>query len=184
MALIARGHKQAAGDRKPREKEGKMAKLVDIVDKTSAKVEEAAEIIGNHMVDGFQLIALFAIGSTIVWSAVNAYLGMMRQGSATVEDILLLFIFLELGAMVGIYFKTNKLPVQFLIYVAITVMTRSLASSLSIKDMTDERLLTVAGSTLILAIASFVLRYSSEDEMPFISHKSTGMDDRPPKGKE
>ena len=109
---------------------------------------------------------------------------MMRQGSASVEDILLLFIFLELGAMVGIYFKTNKLPVQFLIYVAITVMTRSLASSLSIKEMTDERLLTVAGSTLILAIASFVLRYSSEDEMPFISHKSMEMDDRPSKGKE
>ncbi len=160
-----------------------MAKLVDLVDKTAAKAEAAAEIIGNHMVDGFQLIALFAIGSTIVWSAIAAYLGMMRQGSASVEDILLLFIFLELGAMVGIYFKTNKLPVQFLIYVAITVMTRSLASSLSVKDMTDERLLTVAGATLILAIASFILRYSSEDEMPFISHTSKKKDDRPSKGK-
>ena len=136
------------------------------------------------MVDGVQLIALFAIGSTIVWSAIAAYLGMMRQGSASIEDILLLFIFLELGAMVGIYFKTNRLPVQFLIYVAITVLTRSLASSLNIKDMTDERLLTVAGATLILAIASFVLRYSSADEMPFISHTSTEMDDRPSKGKE
>ena len=161
-----------------------MAKHVDIVDKTSAKVEEAAEIIGNHMVDGFQLIALFAIGSTIVWSAGVAYLGMIRQGAASVEDILLLFIFLELGAMVGIYFKTNRLPVQFLIYVAITVLTRSLASSLNLQDMTDERLFTVAGATLILAIASFVLRYASADEMPFISHKSDEMDDRPSKGKE
>ncbi len=161
-----------------------MAKLFDLADKTAAKAEEAAEKIGNHMVDGFQLVALFAIGSTIVWSAIAAYLGMMRQGAASVEDILLLFIFLELGAMVGIYFKTNRLPVQFLIYVAITVLTRSMASSLNIKDMTDERLLTVAGATLILAIASFVLRYSSEDEMPFISHKSTEMDDRPSKGKE
>ncbi len=161
-----------------------MANLVDLVDKTSAKAEEAAEILGNHMVDGFQLIALFAIGSTIVWSAVDAYLGMMQQGAASVADILLLFIFLELGAMVGIYFKTNKLPVQFLIYVAITVMTRSLASSLSIKEMTDERLLVVVGSTLILAIASFVLRYASADEMPFISHTSEEMDDRPSKGKE
>ena len=136
------------------------------------------------MVDGFELIALFAIGSTIVWSAAVAYLGMMRQGAASVEDILLLFIFLELGAMVGIYFKTNRLPVQFLIYVAITVMTRSLASSLSIKDMTDERLLTVAGATLILAIASFILRYSSAEEMPFISHTRKEMDDRLSKGKE
>ena len=147
-----------------------MKKLLDQTDKIANKLEQAAENIGNHLVDGFQLIALFAIGATIFWSAINSYLEMMEKGAASVEDILLLFIFLELGAMVGIYFKTNRLPVQFLIYVAITVMTRSLASSLNIADMSDSRLLAVAGSTLILAIASFVLRYSSEDEMPFISH--------------
>ena len=94
----------------------------------AVKGEKTAEKLGNHLVDGFQMIALFAIGGTIVWSAFHAYLGMMSKGAATVEDILLLFVFLELGAMVGIYFKTNRLPVQFLIYVAITVMTRSLAS--------------------------------------------------------
>jgi len=161
-----------------------MPNILDFVEETAEKAENLAEKLGNHMVDGFQLVALFAIGATIVWSAVDAYLGMMQQGSATVEDILLLFIFLELGAMVGIYFKTNKLPVQFLIYVAITVMTRSLASSLNIKDMTDDRLLAVAVATLILAIASFVLRYSSEDKMPFISHTNKETDERPSKGKE
>lgn len=149
-----------------------MIEIVDSVDEKANAAEEVAEKIGNHLVDWFQLVALFAIGATIVWSAVYSYIGMMRQGVATVEDILLLFIFLELGAMVGIYFKTNRLPVQFLIYVAITVMTRSVASSLGIKDMTDERLLAVAGAILLLAIASFVLRYSSEKEMPFISHTS------------
>ncbi len=149
-----------------------MAKLIDQTEKLADRAEQTAERMGNHLVDGFQLIALFAIGATIVWSALHSYLGMMAKGVASIEDILLLFIFLELGAMVGIYFKTNRLPVQFLIYVAITVMTRSLASSLSIKDMTDERLLTISGATLILAIASFVLRYSSEEQMPFISHVS------------
>lgn len=148
-----------------------MNKLVDRTDNFANALEKAAETIGNHLVDGFQMIALFAIGATIVWSATFSYIGMMQQGAASVEDILLLFIFLELGAMVGIYFKTNRLPVQFLIYVAITVMTRSLASSLNIADMSDSRLLAVAGATLILAIASFVLRYSSEEQVPFISHK-------------
>lgn len=144
----------------------------------AVKGEKTAEKLGNHLVDGFQMIALFAIGGTIVWSAFHAYLGMMSKGAATVEDILLLFVFLELGAMVGIYFKTNRLPVQFLIYVAITVMTRSLASSLNIKDMTDERLLTIAAATLGLAIASLVLCYSAEGEMPVISHVSDRDTDR------
>ncbi len=68
------------------------------------------------MVDGFQYLALFVIGATIVWSAAFTYMGMIGKGVAGVDDILLLFIFLELGAMVGIYFKSNRLPVQFLLY--------------------------------------------------------------------
>jgi phosphate starvation-inducible membrane PsiE len=32
---------------------------------------------------------------------------MGAAGLASISDILLLFIYLELGAMVGIYFKTN-----------------------------------------------------------------------------
>jgi len=155
-----------------------MKKIIGLIDRAATGAEVTGEKIGNHLVDGFQLIALFAIGATIVWSAFYSYLGMIAQGAATVEDILLLFIFLELGAMVGIYFKTNRLPVQFLIYVAITVMTRSLASSLSIKDLTDERLLTIAGATVLLAIASLVLRFSSEEQVPFISHTNKDSRDK------
>ena len=100
-------------------------------------------------------------------------MGMIGKGVASVDDILLLFIFLELGAMVGIYFKTNRLPVQFLLYVAITVMTRSLASTLSVMDMTDQRLLAITGAILVLAIAVFVLRYASHKFPPFAARVET-----------
>lgn len=63
---------------------------------------------------------------SVVWSAVHEYLKMVGAGHATLEDILLLFIYLELGAMVGIYFKTHRLPVQYLIYIAITALSRHL----------------------------------------------------------
>ncbi|MFC1357094.1 MAG: hypothetical protein G8D58_10720 [gamma proteobacterium symbiont of Phacoides pectinatus] len=53
------------------------------------------------------------------------------------KDVLLLFIYLELGAMVGIYFKTKRLPVRFLIYIAITALTRLLA--IDVKVMEDLR---------------------------------------------
>ena len=52
---------------------------------------------------------IFAIGAVTAWAAVMAFLGMLDKGHITVDDILLLFIYLELGAMVGIYFKTNQL---------------------------------------------------------------------------
>ena len=56
------------------------------------------------------------------------FLSMIEFGSAKIEDILLLFIYLELGAMVGIYFKTKHMPLRFLIYVAMTALTRLLFS--------------------------------------------------------
>ncbi len=146
-----------------------MRKLLERAEQLAEKGEGVTEKLGNYMVDGFQYLALFVIGATIVWSAAATYMGMIDKGVASVDDILLLFIFLELGAMVGIYFKTNRLPVQFLLYVAITVMTRSLASTLSIMDMADQRLLAITGAILMLAVAVLVLRYASHKFPPFIS---------------
>ena len=60
------------------------------------------ETFGNQLVDVFILVALFVLGATVVWSAVFAYLIMIEKSHATIEDILLLFIYLELGAMIGI----------------------------------------------------------------------------------
>ena len=128
-----------------------------------------SEAVGKLLVEGFQMFALFVIGATVVWSAAHDYWQMMQQGVASVEDILTLFIYLELGAMVGIYFQTNRLPVQFLIYVAITILTRSLASSLKVLEMESVQLLAVTGAVLILAVSVLVLRYASHVP-PFISH--------------
>ena len=151
-----------------------MSRLNSVAEKLDV-VEKHTEKIGHYMVDLFQYTALFVIGGTIVWSGVYTYIGLIQKGSATVDDILLLFIFLELGAMVGIYFKTSRLPVQFLLYVAITVLTRSLASTLNVSEMPDTRLLSITGGTLILALSVWVLRHASWKFPPFISH--TEVDD-------
>jgi protein PsiE len=112
--------------------------------------------LGNSLVSGFQIAALFVIGATIVWSAAHEYIEMIRAGRARLDDILLLFIYLELGTIVGIYFKTDRLPVLFLLYVAITAMTRFLA--IDIKALSIESLLIVTGSILILTLAVLVLQ--------------------------
>jgi len=116
---------------------------------------------GGLLVEGFNYLALFAIGGTIVWSAVVAFLGMAAKGQASIDDILLLFIYLELGAMVGIYFKTNHMPVRFLIYVGITALTRLLVGDIASHHRLDWGLLVVPASILLLALASLVVRYGS-----------------------
>src|SRR5690625_737509 len=84
-----------------------------------------------------------------------------EQGRASVDDILLLFIYLELGAMVGIYFKTNHMPVRFLIYVAITALTRLLISDISHHGESPTNVLYTSGAILLLALAVLVVRFAS-----------------------
>lgn len=123
------------------------------------KIYSRIDKIGNLLVDAFHTLGLFVIGGTIVWSAIAAYIGMVGEGHASLKDILLLFIYLELGAMVGIYFKTHRLPVRFLIYIAITALTRLL--TIDIKTMPDQHILTITGAILILTLAVLLLRFGS-----------------------
>ncbi len=117
--------------------------------------------IGGFAVAIFHYLALFAIGGAIVWSAALAFIQMTLKGGATINDILLLFIYLELGAMVGIYFKTNHMPVRFLIYIAITALTRLLVEDISRNHRLDMGILVVSGAILLLALATLVIRFAS-----------------------
>ena len=113
----------------------------------------------NILVDIFHYLALFVIGATVVWSAVYEYLGMMSKGYAALKDILVLFIYLELGAMIGVYFKTHRLPVQFLIFIAITALSRHLV--IDVQMVSDSfhlyLLLSISGAIVLLSGALFVL---------------------------
>jgi protein PsiE len=115
--------------------------------------------IGDYLVDGFHLFGLFVIGATIVWSAIYKYIALMQSGHAALDDILTLFIYLELGAMVGIYFKTHRLPVTFLIYIAITALTRFLA--VDVKHLEMNSVVMITAAILVLTLAVVALQFSS-----------------------
>jgi len=124
-------------------------------------MEALADALGTFLVDAFHHLALFAIGGTTVWSAAAAFAGMVGRGEANLSDILLLFIYLEIGAMVGIYFKTTRLPVRYLIYIAITALGRVLIELVSAEHRTGTDILVVAGAILMLSFAVLVLRFGS-----------------------
>jgi phosphate starvation-inducible membrane PsiE len=124
-------------------------------------MKDAADTFGALLVDAFHYLALFAIGATTVWSAAVAFIGMVAQGRASLGDIPLLFIYLEIGAMVGIYFKTTRLPVRYLIYVAITALGRVLIEIVGAEHRTGMDILVITGAILLLSFAVLVLRFGS-----------------------
>src|ERR1700716_552097 len=125
------------------------------------EMKDTADAVGQFLVDAFHLLALFIMGATTVWSATAAFVGMVTQGRASLADILLLFIYLEIGAMVGIYFKTTRLPVRYLIYIAITALGRVLIELVGAEHQTGMELLVVAGAILLLAFAVLMLKFGS-----------------------
>ena len=126
------------------------------------KVEALLDRFGNLAVEGFHYIALFVIGCMIIWSAGHTIFEIITiKQFATIDDILLLFIYLELGAMVGIYFKTNHMPVRFLIYVAITALTRLLIADIQHNHKASMDQVIITGSILILALAILIVRFAS-----------------------
>ena len=73
--------------------------------------------------------------------------------------------------MVGIYFKTKRMPVRFLIYVAITALTRMLVGIIQVDHHLVEEvpigelpvlpLIYISAAILILAVATLVIRFGS-----------------------
>jgi len=115
--------------------------------------------LGNKMFEAFHLVGLFVIGTAILWASWVEVFHIIGEGGPKIKDVLLLFIYLELGAMVGIYFKTKRMPVRYLLYIAVTALTRVL--TIDVKEMSDIHMLTLTGAILILSLAILVLRVGS-----------------------
>lgn len=102
-------------------------------------------------------IGLAVIGlATIVagWQEVQA---MLNAGKVSLADLLLMFIYLEVLTMVGLYFESGKLPVRFPLYIGMVALARYLI--LDMKDLDVWRMLGVSLSIVLLAAAVLAIRY-------------------------
>jgi protein PsiE len=70
---------------------------------------------------------------------------------------LLLFIYLEVLAMVRVYLRSGKLPIRMPLYIAIVALARYLI--LDMKAMDNWRIIAIAVAALILGAAILLIRY-------------------------
>jgi len=82
---------------------------------------------------------------------------MIESKTVTLADLLLLFIYLEVLAMVGMYLDSGKLPVRMPLYIAIVALARYVI--LDMKSMDNWRMLGIAGSILLISLAILLHRY-------------------------
>ena len=99
-------------------------------------------------------LACIAVATVIAgWQEVEV---MLQHGKVTLPDLLLMFIYLEVLAMVGLFYSSGTLPVQVPIFIAIVALARYLI--LDTKELHEWRVLSVALAILLLAFSALLVR--------------------------
>jgi len=104
-----------------------------------------------------QEIGLLVIAiATVIALGLEIY-SMINAMTVTLADLLLMFIYLEVLAMVTIYLHSGKLPIRIPLYIAIVALARYMI--LDMKNLDTVRMLSVAGTVLIISISVLIIRY-------------------------
>lgn len=123
------------------------------------KARRAIDGFGALLMAVLHNLMLLVITVATIWSAIGEFSHIFVGTPPTLKDILLLFIYLEILAMVGIYFRTHRLPVRYLIYIGITALTRILV--VDVKTMEVQEILVFTGAILILTLSVLILKFGS-----------------------
>ncbi|WP_303900884.1 phosphate-starvation-inducible protein PsiE [Thiohalomonas denitrificans] len=113
--------------------------------------------LGQRVVGVVEDIGLFIILLATIVAAGQEIWHMVVIGTVRLADLLLMFIYLEVVAMVASYWNSGQLPVRMPLYIGMVALARYLI--LDMKAMDGWRILAVAGAVLVLGLAVLVIRY-------------------------
>lgn len=112
---------------------------------------------GTVLLTAAQYAGLVVIALATVIAGVQEVMVMVSQGKVALADLLLMFIYLEVLTMIGVYYQSGQLPVRFPLYIAIVALARYLI--LDTKQLDAVRIAAVGGGIVMLSFAVLVLRY-------------------------
>jgi len=118
---------------------------------------KAISRFGHKAITWVEDVGLIIIAISTVIAVVIEITSMLEARTVALADLLLLFIYLEVLAMVAMYLDSGKLPVRMPLYIAIVALARYMI--LDMKSMDTWRILGVAGAVLLITLGILVIRY-------------------------
>ncbi|CAH1597286.1 Protein PsiE [Vibrio owensii] len=103
-----------------------------------------------------EAVLLVAITLATVWAMVEEFIHIYVQKRVALDDILLMFIYLEVLAMVGQFVMNGKIPVRYPIYIAMMAIARYI--TLGMKELDSVMIVWLSLAAFILAAATLVIR--------------------------
>ncbi len=101
-----------------------------------------------------RLLLVVVVAMTLIASAAEV-MAVIATRTVNLGDILLMFLYAEVLAMVSVFYTGRGLPIVFPIFIAITALARLIV--LQGKEMDPANILIEAGAILLLAVAAVVL---------------------------
>ena len=125
----------------------------------------------ENIVKQIQLIALVIIlAATVIAFGIEIY-QMIVVKKVTLADLLLLFLYLEVLAMVRVFWESQSIQITLPLFIAITALSRFII--LQGKSINPEVLLYEAGDIVLIAIAILVLRFRNSPVFGLEKKKKT-----------
>nr|WP_223851841.1 phosphate-starvation-inducible PsiE family protein [Cupriavidus pauculus] len=118
-----------------------------------------------------EVVGLAVIGLGTILAMAQEGWKIVGQGEVSITDLLLMFLYLEVLAMVGRYLKLGELPVRFPLYIAMVSLARDLI--LRFNEVSEFHLLALCTGIVMLACGVLILRYS-QTRFPLPDDKDAG----------
>ena len=111
----------------------------------------------ENIVKQIQLVALVIILVSTVFAFGQEMYQMILVQRVTLADLLLLFLYLEVLAMVRVFWESQSIQITLPLFIAITALARFII--LQGKSLNPEILLYEAGAIVLIALAIVILRF-------------------------
>ena len=121
-----------------------------------------------------EAVLLVAITMATVWAMVEEFVHIYVQKRVSLDDILLMFIYLEVLAMVGQFVMNGKIPVRYPIYIAMMAIARYI--TLGMKELDSVMIVWLSLAAFILAAATLVIRVGHH-YWPYIDNQTAEKDE-------
>lgn len=126
----------------------------------------------NTIISNLSALLLIGICIATVAAVIEECFLIFNNGHVGLHDILLLFIYLEIFAMVHQYVNFGKLPVRYPIYIAIIAIARYII--LGMKEFNNGEIIWLSLAILLLTAATILMRvghnYWPYNKMPEQEH--------------
>ncbi|MBK1718541.1 phosphate-starvation-inducible protein PsiE [Thiocystis violacea] len=103
-------------------------------------------------------IVLVGVGGLALIGIGQLVLGIQQHGEVRLEDLLLMFIYIEIMAMANVYFVRRSVPFTYPMFIAVTALSRLIV--LQGKNIAPENLIYESAAILLVSLAILIIRFS------------------------